>query len=473
MKNKKNIDRLFQERFKDFESAPNDQTWSKIQTGLKEEKKERKIIPLWFKYSGIAVAFFVGFFSLNTLYKSQNSTKYRLENNIVIPKESLDSNNNTTVIIDSTSRGIKKTMEEIKSLSIAVGDSSTNTIQHESYAKTTNNTTSKQKNAIVNSQQNNSKSVVKNLKNSRTESLIANQYLLKKETNSSELQFPGIITEAINKNDNLVVNQDQSESKRSNEIIVPNELEVILAQKKDLKDKVVSNNVKRWEIAPNVSAMYPNSKVANIDPEFNQNSKSSDKSVGFGIGIKYAVSKKMVLRTGINKFDLGFNTNNVTYSSGLNTTALANVSYTENAMIEIRNNKDGNPLMSFEKDLQKTNSGIINQKMGYYEIPLEVSYAILDRKMGISVIAGVSTLFLDENKISLISPDNTIQLGEANNLNSVNFSTNIGLGFQYKFIKSFQLNLEPMFKYQLNTFNTNSGTKPLIFGLYSGISYHF
>jgi hypothetical protein len=36
MNDKKNIDRLFQERFKDFESEPNEQVWANIQLALKK-----------------------------------------------------------------------------------------------------------------------------------------------------------------------------------------------------------------------------------------------------------------------------------------------------------------------------------------------------------------------------------------------------------------------------------------------------
>ena len=96
------------------------------------------------------------------------------------------------------------------------------------------------------------------------------------------------------------------------------------------------------------------------------------------------------------------------------------------------------------------------------------------KKIGISLIGGISTLFLDENKVSLISSETNLKLGEANNLNAMHFSSNIGLGFKYNFVKSFQLNFEPMVKYQLNTFSNNSATtKPVLIGLYSGISYRF
>jgi hypothetical protein len=153
---------------------------------------------------------------------------------------------------------------------------------------------------------------------------------------------------------------------------------------------------------------------------------------------------------------------------------LVNINYSSNALIEIKNQSAMSGLISFEKDLQKTNTGAINQKMGYYEVPLEVSYAVLDKKFGINVIGGVSTLFLSQNKISLVSSETNVKLGEAKNLNQVHFSTNVGLGFKYQIIKSFQINVEPMVKYQLNTFSNNSGDfKPLFIGLYSGISYSF
>ena len=117
---------------------------------------------------------------------------------------------------------------------------------------------------------------------------------------------------------------------------------------------------------------------------------------------------------------------------------------------------------------------MLNQKTGYIEVPVEVSYKLLDKKFGIQVITGFSSLFLNENEVSVISSGLTTVVGEANNLNKVHFSTNIGLGFKYSFWKSFEANFEPTFKYQLNTYNANSGGfKPYLIGLYSGISFKF
>ena len=41
MKEKKNIDRLFQEQFRGFEKTPNNQVWLNIEAELKKDKKRK------------------------------------------------------------------------------------------------------------------------------------------------------------------------------------------------------------------------------------------------------------------------------------------------------------------------------------------------------------------------------------------------------------------------------------------------
>ena len=60
MSEKKNIERLFQEKFKDFEAIPSPEVWDNIEAKLKEKKK-RRVIPLWFKLSGVAAILLIGF----------------------------------------------------------------------------------------------------------------------------------------------------------------------------------------------------------------------------------------------------------------------------------------------------------------------------------------------------------------------------------------------------------------------------
>ncbi|HSP40096.1 MAG TPA: hypothetical protein VLN46_01600, partial [Gillisia sp.] len=75
--------------------------------------------------------------------------------------------------------------------------------------------------------------------------------------------------------------------------------------------------------------------------------------------------------------------------------------------------------------------------------------------------------------ISLNSADFSTNIGEANNINSLSFSTNIGVGVDYKISPQFQLNLEPILKYQINTFDKAQDVNSYYFGIYSGFSFKF
>ena len=123
-----------------------------------------------------------------------------------------------------------------------------------------------------------------------------------------------------------------------------------------------------------------------------------------------------------------------------------------------------------------TNSleGTMHQQFGYLEMPLELNYALIDKKFGLHVIGGLSSMFLLDNTIMVESGDLNTEVGEANNLNTLNFSTNIGVGLNYKLGPKTQFNLEPMFKYYLNTFSDGSGDfQPFSIGVFSGLQLKF
>ena len=119
-------------------------------------------------------------------------------------------------------------------------------------------------------------------------------------------------------------------------------------------------------------------------------------------------------------------------------------------------------------------SGELNQSLEYFELPIEMKYNLYDKKIGLNLVGGFSTLFLSNTSVSMITANNVTDLGNANNLNDFNFSGNLGVDLDYKINKSWYLNVAPMFKYQFNTYSGNSGNfRPYYFGLYSGLNYKF
>jgi hypothetical protein len=485
MNDTKNIDRLFQERFKDFEAKPNEQVWLNIQTALNAKKKERKILPFWIKSSGTAAAFFLGMFSLNTVFKS-NETK---KNGIVFDTNAIENqhdykkhtqtkerktshpfeNKNTPTIVATTPNNQQIASQHEKENTPSVPAKTFNQKKNKDDARfyfAKNHSPLKQATANTNTRIN-SFSNPKNIIEERYPSKVS-ETKSDAKTNLKNNTETSIASNAL---ENTDAKQPSVVAENTNE------LEELLKIKEAKTEKIAYSQKNKWQISPNIGPVYLNSNSSGsaIDPQFAENKKTAENSVSFGIGVNYAVTKKIALRTGINSFSLGYNTNNVVYYAGLNTNNLVNVKYhaPENA-IEVQNRPNTVSQLTFEKEIQKTNTGALNQKMGYYEVPLEISYTLLDKKFGISLIGGLSTLFLHENKISLVSSESNRPLGEATNLNPIHFSGNFGLGFRYQFMKSFQVNFEPMVKYQMNTFSNDVGDfKPYFLGLYSGISYRF
>ena len=110
MKEKKNIDRLFQEQFRGFEETPDNQVWLNIEAELKKDKK-RKVIPLWLKCSGIAAAFLLGLFTLNMNQTFHSKTENRI---VLDAKISKDASNQKRIYPQNSS---KKTQKEIQIVS--------------------------------------------------------------------------------------------------------------------------------------------------------------------------------------------------------------------------------------------------------------------------------------------------------------------------------------------------------------------
>ena len=62
---KKNLDKIFQEKFSDFSDIPTEKVWKSIETSLNKKKKNRMVIPFWWKLGGIAAALAIGLFFIN------------------------------------------------------------------------------------------------------------------------------------------------------------------------------------------------------------------------------------------------------------------------------------------------------------------------------------------------------------------------------------------------------------------------
>ncbi|WP_298485263.1 hypothetical protein [uncultured Maribacter sp.] len=484
------LDKLFQEKFKGFQELPDEKVWQSIEASLNEKEKKRRAIPLWWKLGGVAAIIALGFFLMNPFSNKQtipssvvtetsNSNKDKnnaqeKENNLILKEEI----NTTTKIAETPSNTTSKEENGITTVSknnILKNNGNSNTNKHITNAFVNRKKPTSKDNLIAETKKEKEASSIIETKNINN---LAEVNTAKKDLNTSTNNRQETIITEETKEDELA--SEEKETKKS----IFEEIKEQEEEKEALANKTPT---KRWSAGPNVAPVYFNAlgDGSPVDAMFVSNSKSGSTNLSYGLSVAYEVNKKLSIRSGVHKVDYSYNTNNVLFSSNFNSaiSRINTISYnTSSSSLEVlstdtNSTPRSSPKESFALDASAKSpakEGSMSQQFGYIEVPLELNYTILDTKFGINFIGGLSSLFLIDNSILLSSQDITTELGEANNINSVNFSTNIGVGLNYKFSPKVKINVEPMFKYQLNTFSNTQGTfNPYSIGVYSGLIFKF
>ncbi len=473
MKQKKNIDQLFNERFANHQADPASHVWDKIQARLEKDKKDR-VIAIWWRTAGVAASLAL-IFSLAGLLDNTQS------NSIVEQQPEVNNNSAPSPKID---KAVEINLRQDNTrVATTNKDAQNQTITPK--VEVNDNKTSKNKIIVLNKP----KKVVAKLAVKKDAGIPAKNLgmAVVKPNNSPVISENKEII-----NTEVVVPTGSSTVIASKEKISPEEAEKqsiydAIEEQKHLESKeAVANNTNPqenlWEIAPNIAPVYYNtlSQGSSIDASFADNSQSGDVNISYGIGVRYALSDRLKIRSGISNVALSYSTGGLELGDGPVSLALKNIDYTREGVVVIAQdlgtfssqNQDG----TFGDITPKSTNGeaFINQNISYYEVPLELSYTLFDSAFGLDVIGGVSTLLLGNNEVSVTAGSYNEVLGSANNLSSLSFATNIGLGLHYKMSSKFRLNIEPMFKYQLNPYTDSSVSfKPYYLGVYTGLSFKF
>ena len=467
MDEKKNIDRLFQEKFKDYEVSPDASVWETIEERL-TKKNKRRIVPLWLRFGGAAAILLLlvstGFWYYN---KDTNTPEY---NEIIITNT--DSTNKT-----ESSNKIKEEISNKEETSITFKnseldqESKTNISKVASQNHSVNPKKREQINTfrseekITNLSMQDKRTIAKNTKEINkpiTEKLIANEVIVEK----SDLTKEKLYAEKT-----VIANEETVNEQKDVKVDIQEEID----KTKSIEEIILKN---KWSIGSTMTPIYYNTlgNGSPIDPALADNTKNSDDSFSYGLKVNYKLSNKLSLQSGINTLELGYTTENVT--------TLISSSLLAGSNTNINTNVDGLSVAAFSTTSQSSEAlnqrssfdvtGSLDQSLRYVEVPLEVKYNILQKKIGVHVIGGFSTYFLYQNKVSITSFGKTTTLGEASNINSLNFSGNLGVDLDYNISKKLYINVSPMFKYQFNTFSENSGGfKPYYLGVYTGLNFRF
>jgi hypothetical protein len=429
--------------------------------------------------------------------QSSNPTNYKngVESHITIKEENAvantnSSNNQKSAATNSSIQNSSSSKSDDYRTTVAQNSTNASNSTKNNLATTENKNTATKAN--TNSQTNanavaqNDVNTTNSVKNDTNKSANTTNTVAQNDSNtttgtSNSTKNADTTTNAEVKNTTEAVAEVKKDEIKKSLLDVINELHEL---EKDT-DVIAEATPKKWTISPNASPVYYNS-LANgspIDETFADNTKSGDVNLSFGINVGYDVSSRLTIRSGIHKVDYSYSTRDVALAPSINGNSITTIAFKQNAStFEIKDRQanigistNQNPQALLESSIQaKEIEGNLNQRMSYIEVPVELKYAVIDKKIGVNVIGGVSTLLLTKNSVVLDSPQLTTELGEATNVNDLSFSTNIGIGIDYKLSKQLEFNLEPMLKYQINTFSGNTGNfKPYSVGVYTGVSFRF
>lgn len=425
MEEKKNIDRLYQEKFKDFEAAPREDLWQQISAKLQEEQNKKPLLPSFFsRIAGVAAILSLFVFLGEWLTQPRQNPIVTNEKEVIdIPQTQ---NNSLTATPDP--------QKETPILSIEENKKTRPSIQKQVR-----------------------KEFLHDISSISAVGIKGDPPFLERMASSFFQE-----NKEFNSNPALLLTEETAE---------------------DILEEHILSNPEGIKVVISTHAgpiYYGNLRKGNfLDSKFNNNSTEGEVTYSYGFNIAYALTEKLKIRSGISKVSMSHNTNDVNLYSGANPMAINNVSFVEELRPRVQANTSKKEAPQIETSYTKSSlgnstRGMLNQKIGFIEVPVELEYSLIDKKISVNIIGGASTLFLDENMISVSTANSSTVIGEASNINEVSFSTNIGVGFDYDLSEKFKLNLEPMFKYQLNAFDASSGTyQPFYLGIYTGFSYKF
>lgn len=485
---KKNLEQLFKETFKGFQETPDDRVWESIEVSLDKKKRKKRIVPIWWQLGGVAALLAILFYIINPLGTEQNDQIIISDTETPAQKAAADENssqhsnsstNQSTQGLVESNSGTEKSKQNgsesnfKQNQSMVSKDQLANTDSPNSKGSKVDQGISlkgqNQKDAALAMNKNVSEDVESTITDNNAQEAIA-------QNNKEQTISKGLDQES--QEESIAENQKEQPEKKS--------IYDAIKEQEDEEVIMANTNSGKWSVGPSVAPVYFNATGGGspIHSDFASNSKSGNFNLSYGLTVAYEVGKKVKVRSGVHRVNYGYDTNDVVFSSSSRVAAdekLDNINYSQKSQTVVVQSKNNLPdnlptdaFLELASNAIPVFDGKMVQQLGYIEVPLEVDYALIDRKFGVDLIGGVSSLFLVDNSVLLEAEGLVTEIGEATNANDVNFSANFGMGFNYKFTPKVQLNIEPVFKYQMNTFSKTAGQfQPFSVGVYSGVSFKF
>ncbi|MCL3778777.1 hypothetical protein EMN47_00100 [Prolixibacteraceae bacterium JC049] len=470
MKRELKSDKIIGKKLYNAEVEPPAFVWDNIE---KELGSTKKVFPLWLKLSGVAAAIAIAFITGWTL--NQQISQEKLTPTVVeadTPQEIMQPKNKVVVP--------NKEVEKVQQTVVELAPKTKTTV-----------------------------AVVKKTEpvKAKVASIVSEQKLPKVGwTAMASKFFKGLRAdfekEGLKLHDNALLNGTDSGneflSEQDKEIIKLN-LAQLAPEKKKFKPYIqlgarFGASDKLSEGREKVDFATDNAFAPENQPRVSSDFKVSSSK---GIAVNYQISRRLSVESGMYYSHFSQGTRGVNYSNAINalfSREQASLSQTPQqvsskaqwqgigawGMVNISEIPSASTFYAANKDAVENvqnyfSNTQLDQEAEYIEVPMLLKYKMIDKKIDVNLLGGVSANFLVGNSVYINNNDDKKNVGKTEDLTDVTYSSTLGVGISYNVFSSFSLSLEPKLKYYLNslTGSNSVGRKPLVMGVYAGISFQF
>jgi len=255
--------------------------------------------------------------------------------------------------------------------------------------------------------------------------------------------------------------------------------------------------IDRWSVSAMATPTYYSQFTSSGNDLSKQIMESDQTRVSYtgGVGLSYKISSRFSIQSGLYYSSLGQEMSGINAYSGFQEydnskggpnfevlTASGTVTTSNSDIFLNSYSLPARIITNYTNDVFDPVKASLNyvsstlyQDLSFLELPVIVRYKVIDRKVGLNLIGGMSYNFLVNNNVYAVLDEGRYAVGTTEGLNEVSLSSSLGMGMEYKLSQNLSLNLEPTFRYYLNPFNSAkaTGLHPYSLGVFSGIAYKF
>ncbi|HQF01021.1 MAG TPA: outer membrane beta-barrel protein [Bacteroidales bacterium] len=253
----------------------------------------------------------------------------------------------------------------------------------------------------------------------------------------------------------------------------------VLAQK---EKKSSSGN---WGIGPRLAPVYSyrllgSNASGESDKSYFNDVENSIMNFGAAISLSYSFNNKWSLKTGMYVSRIGQENKQVLAIVDEGRSGMFKLS-TSSGAVFINPKKFESVMIQQQVSSKDTVSGgyLVNgsfiQNLDYFEVPIVMQYKVVDQRFAVNILGGLSPGILVNNRSYFESGKDKLQTGIVENVAQAVLNSLIGVGFDYAISKNVYLNMEPSFRYSISSISAGNDLRnhPYSISWLTGITYKF